>query len=150
MLWEPRDDFGVYRNILQQLKISFVKLSLSYAHNPVHSANKWELQWASDKRCNKSEEICFGKNHLVNAIKIALSCKCQSHSLPRVGLSHAGRGSALPWNTEQLGAWLAFIIHKKWSQCISDICKALQLLMRWGKRSVPRWPPTVFIWMCDH
>lgn len=45
----------------------------------------------------------------------------------------AGRRGIHPtlkrWRTESL----IFIIHKKWSLCISDIFRALQPLMRWGK-----------------
>lgn len=123
-------------------------LHISYADKCINSANKWELQCNPDKGCNKSKEICFGKNHLVNAIKQALSCKC--HSLPPRWSQLSRWVSALPWATEQLGAWILFIIRKKWSQCISDICRVLQTLMRVEKRSVPWWTPTAFIRMCDY
>lgn len=52
------------------------------------------------KRRHKSEEKGFGENHLVEAIKTPLSCKC--HSLPRVGLHRAGRG---PPYLEPLSNW---------------------------------------------
>lgn len=59
--------------------------------------------------------------------------KC--HSLPHVGPSWVkGTHHTLKcWGTRSL----VFIIHKKWSPCISDICRALQPLMRWGNQAMP-------------
>lgn len=95
-LWDPQDDFVLCRYILWQRKFSFVKLSSFHIQTNLLTVLTNENNSAvQTKGCNKLEKIFFGKKHLVNAIKTALSCKCQFPSL-------AGRG---PSYLEPLSNW---------------------------------------------
>lgn len=137
-LWDPQDTFpdnspsALWSSspliCRQACQCQQIRITVQLKHGGAVSGGKsalaritWWIQWRQLWAANVSPTSCLLQ---VSAEQV---------------------GVQVPWATEQLGAWRIFIIHKKWS--ISDIWKALQPLMRWGKRSVPRWPPPRCIYL---